>query len=99
MHKGSYLYSEGFFPLIRYMLFTNIVCGDAINEAQNIVFTDYKVEGKSFEQRRYVYSDLGDKSPQPIEVIPKRHYLGIGMDYQSKTGCDDERIQRHFNLI
>ncbi|MGM0855879.1 MAG: SAM-dependent DNA methyltransferase [Pseudomonadota bacterium] len=99
MHKGSIIYSEGFFPLIRYLLQQNIVWGDAINGAHRITLIDYKVEGKSFEQRRYKFATLDQKNPRPIAVIPRQHFLAIGMEYQSQSGCEDERIQRHFELV
>ncbi|WNL43518.1 hypothetical protein RN347_06365 [Halomonas sp. PAMB 3264] len=99
LHKGSFFYSEGFFPLIRYLLEKNIVHGDAINGAERITFTEYKVKGKAFEQLRYRFDSLTDKNPQPINAIPSKHFLVIGMEYQILTGCDDERIQRHFELV
>jgi len=99
LHKGSYLYSEGFFPLIRYILMCNIVCGDSINGPDDIEFTEFKIKGKGFEQHRYNFATLTQANPTPIHVVPAKHFLLIGHDYQAQTGCDDERIQRHFDLV
>lgn len=99
LHKGSYIYSEGFFPLIRYILMRNIVRGDAINGADDIEFTEFKIKGKGFEQQRYNFATLTQDNPVPIHVIPAKHFLLIGMEYQTHTGCEDERIQRHFDLV
>lgn len=61
-HKGSYTYSQGFLPCVRYVLEKNIVQGDSINRPDMIEFIDFKVKGKRYEQRFFNYSDLTQKN-------------------------------------
>lgn len=90
MHRGVHTCSEGFFPLIRYILMRNTVRGDAINGADDIEFTEFKIKGKAFEQQRYNFATLAQDDPAPIHVIPAKHFLLIGMEYRTQAGCEDE---------
>lgn len=98
-HKGSYMYSQGFLPCVKYVLEKNIVLGDSINQPENIEFIDFKVKGKRFEQRYFNYSDLTKKNPQPIKIVPPNHYSEIGRLYQIQTGTYYEGNQRHLEFV
>lgn len=82
LHKGSYIYSPGFIPLIEYILEKNIVVGDAINGAEDIFFIDYKYKSKQIERRMYRFSTLTEKKPTPVEVLARKHFLQIGLDHE-----------------
>jgi hypothetical protein len=99
MHKGSFIYTEGFLSTVRYILEKNIVIGDSINKPDEIYFTEFKVKGKQFEQRIYRFSELTEKHPSPISVLPKKHYLSIGLEYQEEKGIVYEGKQRHLNFV
>lgn len=98
LHKGSFFYSEGFFPLVRYILTNNIVVGDSINHADRIEFIEYLVKGKSFERRIFNFSSLGDPKPLPVKTLPPENFLVIGQKYQIESDCDDELGQTSLNL-
>ena len=98
-HKGSYNYSQGFLPCIKYVLEKNIVLGDSINQPSMIVVIDFKVKGKRYEQRFFNYNDLTGRNPQPIKIIQPRHYSEIGRLYQIETGIYYEGNQRHLEFI
>jgi hypothetical protein len=99
LHKGSYIYSKGFLPLIEYILEMNIVEGDSINKPEQITFIDYKVKGKRFERRFYDFSTLVQKNPQPIEILPLKYFLEIGKEYQLQIGAIYEGEQGHLKFI
>lgn len=99
LHKGSFIPSPGFLSLIHYILDKNIVVGDSINKPELISFTEFRVKGKQFEQLIYLFSSLVEKKPQPIEVLSKKHFLQIGLDYQLTTGIEYEGNQRHFDFV
>lgn len=99
MHKGSFVYSTGFFGLIDYILNTNIVVGDSINKADDVIFTEYKVSGRNFLQKRFRLSDLANKAPEPIEIIESKHFLLIGIEHEKSTGIHHEGKQRHFDFV
>ncbi|MDE1892377.1 MAG: SAM-dependent DNA methyltransferase [Betaproteobacteria bacterium] len=90
-HRGSFIYSKGYLPLIWYILEKNIVVGDAINAPEKIELTDFKVKGKQFEQRVYYFSTLVDSNPKPIKAIKLKHFLEIGKK--------NERKQRHLSFV
>lgn len=98
LHKGSYIYSPGFFPLIRYILKTNIVIGDSINRPDRIEFTEFIVKGRSFERRVYNFSDLFQSKPLPKKTMPAENFLLIGQRFQLESKCNDELGQTSFNL-
>lgn len=100
-HKGSYMYSEGYFALICYILEQNIVLGDSINEPQDIEFTEFKVKGRQFERHVYNYASLTLEKPRPVRTMPPTHFLRIGLAHQLETGYQDknERVQGHFDFI
>lgn len=100
-HKGSFLYSKGFFPLIRYILTKNIVVGDSINSPSKIDFIQFVCKGKSFEQRVFNFASLFEQEPSlfnskphPTQVIPSENFLSIGANFQALSDCDDELGQR-----
>lgn len=97
-HKGSFLYSPGFFPLVRYILTRNIVVGDSINHADKIEFTEYLVKGKSFERRVFNFATLVESKPEPVRVIPAENFLLIGQKFQMASNCQDELRQASLNL-
>lgn len=98
LHKGSFFYSKGFFPLVRYILTNNIVVGDSINHADRIEFIEYLVKGKSFERRIFNFASLTEPKPLPVKIIPPENFLAIGQKYQIKTDCDDELGQISLNF-
>ena len=99
LYKGSYLYSPGFFGVIRYILEKNIVLGDSINQPEQIEFTEFKISGRSFEQFVYTYASLIEHEPKPIQHIESTHFLLLGLEHEKKTGRKDEGIQRHLDFI
>lgn len=84
LHKGSYYFSNGFLSLIYYILDTNIVVGDSINNPAAIMFIDYKTNGKKIEQRIYNFKDLIDSKPKLFQMIPGQYFLNIGLNYERK---------------
>lgn len=98
-HKGSYLYSQGFLPCVKYVLEKNITLGDSINSPEKIEFIDFKVKGKRFEQRSFNYADLVLEKPKVQRVIPPEHYSEIGRRYQIETGTYYEGNQRHLEFV
>jgi hypothetical protein len=99
MHKGSFIYTPGFFSLIDYILNTNILLGDSINKPDEIVFTEYKVNGREFSQARFRLSDLINKSPEPIDTSQSKNFLLIGIEHEQSTGIHHEGKQRHFDFV
>lgn len=90
-HRGSFIYSKGYLPLIWYILEKNIVVGDSINTPEKIEFTDFKIKGKQFEQRVYNFATLVESNPKPIKTIKSKHFLEIGKE--------NERKQRHLSFV
>jgi hypothetical protein len=90
-HKGSFVYSDGFFGLVRYILSTNIVQGDSINAPDDIVFVEYTIKGHSFGRRLYRYSHLVKDKPRPLKRFDPVHFLALGMDYEGN--------QRHLDFV
>lgn len=99
LHKGSFLYSGGFFGLVRYILERNIVQGDSINRPHEIEFTEFKIKSRDFERLVYNYASLSDPKPWPTHHIEPTHFLRIGQEYEIKTGHRDEGIQRHLDFV
>ena len=99
MHKGSFIYTPGFFGLIDHILDTNIVLGDSINKPDDVIFTEYRVSGRNFLQKKFRLSDLANKDPMPIEVIESKHFLLIGIEYEQSTGIHHEGKQRYFDFV
>ena len=99
MHKGSFVYSAGFFSFIRYVLDSNVVRGDSINNADSIEFIEFITKGKRFERRVFNFAHLASPKPLPVRIFGPENFLLIGLNYQARTGCDDERIQRHFDFV
>ena len=99
MHKGSFIYTPGFFSLIEYILNTNIVVGDSINKPDEVVFTEYKVNRRKFAQARFRLSDLSNKNPKPIDTIESKHFLLIGIEHEQSTGIHHEGKQRYFDFV
>lgn len=99
LHRGSFLYSKGFFPLIRYILTRNIVVGDSINHPEKIEFIEFLPKGKSFEQRIFNFAALVQPKPNPVKTIASENFLSIGTKFQTSSGCDDELGQRTLNLF
>jgi len=91
LHKGSFIYSDGFLGLIRYILTTNIVQGDSINQPDDIVFIEYTITGQSFGRRFYRYSRLVDHSPSPFKTLEPTHFLELGIE--------NEGNQRHLDFV
>lgn len=79
LHKGSSVYSDGYWSLIKYILTTNIVVGDSINNPNEIVFLEYKIKGKQFERHFFNFADLTEKNPEPIKIIKPMHFINIGL--------------------
>ena len=101
LHKGSFVYSNGFFPLIRYILTKNIVVGDSINNPSKIEFTQFVCKGKSFEQRVFNFASLFEEElslfnsgPHPVRIIAPENFLSIGANFQASSGCDSELGQK-----
>ncbi|MDG1938427.1 MAG: hypothetical protein P8I62_06210 [Pseudomonadales bacterium] len=99
MHKGSFIYTPGFFSLIDYILYTNIVVGDSINKPEDIVLTEYKVNRREFAQAKFRLTDLSDSSPKPIDFIQSKHFLLIGIEHEQSTGINHEGKQRYFDFV
>ena len=99
MHKGSFIYTPGFFSLITYILNTNIVIGDSINKAEEIVLTEYKVNRRKFAQAKFRLSELRNKNPKPIDTIESKHFLLIGIEHEQSTGINHEGKQRYFDFV
>jgi hypothetical protein len=99
LHRGSFIYSKGFFPLVRYILSKNIVLGDSINHPEQIVFNEFSPKGKTFEQRVFNFASLTDPMPMPLRVIPHENFLSIGAAFQASSGCDDELGQRSLKIF
>lgn len=99
MHKGSFIYTPGFFSLIDYILNTNIVVGDSINKAEEIVLTEYKVNRREFAQAKFRLSELSNKNPKPIDTIESKHFLLIGIEHEQSTGINHEGKQRYFDFV
>lgn len=98
-HKGSYVYTPGFFGLIDYILHTNIVVGDSINKPQDIILTEYKVNRRKFAQAKFRFSDLQSQKPKPLETIESKNFLLIGLEHEELTGMHYEGKQRYFEFI
>ena len=98
LHKGSFFYSEGFFPLVRYILSKNIVVGDSINHADKIEFIEYRFKGKAIERRIFNLAALAKPKPLPIKTLPAENFLLIGYKFQLASGCDDELGQTSLDL-
>jgi hypothetical protein len=99
MHKGSFVYTPGFFSLIEHILMTNIVTGDSINKPEEVIFTEYKVNRRDFAQAKFKLSDLSKKNPEPIEFIKSKNFLLIGIEHEQLTGMRHEGKQRYFEFI
>jgi hypothetical protein len=85
LHWGSFIYSDGYLPLIHYILEKNIVVGDTINKTDQIEFVDFKVQSRRFEQRFYNFSDLSKENPKPVRTIPLNYFLKIGLEYEGNN--------------
>jgi hypothetical protein len=85
-HKSGKTPPPDFLKLCNYILETNIVLGDSINAAEKIEFTEFKVRGKYFTRRTFIFSDLTQDKPLPIKEEPEKYFLRIGEEYESKTG-------------
>lgn len=99
LHKGSYIYTPGFFSLIDYILNTNIVVGDSINKPEKIVLTEYKINRREFSQAKFRLADLSNSNPSPINIIESKHFLLIGIEHEQSTGRHHEGKQRYFDFI
>lgn len=73
--------------------------GDSINKAEDVIFTEYKVSGRNFLQKRFRLSDLTKKDPSPIDIIESKHFLLIGIEHEQSTGIHHEGKQRHFDFV
>lgn len=98
-HKGSFECSEGFLPLIDYLLTTNIVVGDSINAPQDIIFTEFKIKNRAFIRSTFCFDDLTQDKPEPIDVFDAKHFLNIGFEHEQLTGRRHEGKQGHLNFI
>lgn len=99
LHKGSFIYSDGFLSLISYLLEKNIVVGDSINVPHHIFFSEYKFKGKRVSESVYCFADLSAPKPLPIRTTEPEHYLVIGRQYQLEKGIIHEGKQRHLELV
>lgn len=98
-HRGSHLYSGGFLGFIDHVLKTNIVLGDSINAADQILFTQYKFNRYQVERLRFNFAHLPQENPLPIEVMPPENFLLIGLKHEQSTGVAHAGIKGHFNFI
>ena len=81
-HRGSFIYSDGYLALIKHILDANIVVGDAINAADKIKFTEFKIDGFKLKERVFVFSDLVNSDPTPIAESAFSYFLDIGKKYE-----------------
>ena len=86
MNRGSYLSSDGFFALIKYILCKNIIVGDTISDADSIRIVEFLARGRSFEQRTYSLGDLMRPHPLPLSISASEHFLKIGAKYTAALG-------------
>jgi hypothetical protein len=98
-HKGSYLYSHGFLSLVDYILKANIVVGDTINRPADIKISQFKFSRSDVHQLIFKFSDLSQQIPLPIEILPEKNFLLIGIEHENSTGVIHAGIQGHFNFI
>lgn len=77
-HFGINNYSIKFLSIVDYILENNIVCGDALNQQEIIVFIEFVVDGFMFERRFYTFKSLIEGDRKPNKKIKKMHFLKIG---------------------
>lgn len=99
LHKGSFVYSDGFLSLVNYLLDKNIVVGDSINFPHNIFFTEYKFKGKKIAESVFCFADLTDPKPLPLITTKPENYLALGRRYQFEKGLIHEGKQRHLEFV
>lgn len=74
--------SKVFDRSVKHLLETNILLGDSINAASEILFTEYiPIDGYRFERRHFFLEepemDLFYEPPRPLKTV---HYLKLGLE-------------------
>lgn len=85
LHKGSYVYSEGFLETVEYLLAKNIVTGDSVNKPQEIELTEFRFKGRHIEQRVFSLKELvTQEKPVPLRTLVPTDYLDLGISQKIK---------------
>lgn len=66
--------SEDFIKSIDYVLNTNIVQGNSIDEKNNILFSEYIFDQKLIQEKVFSFNDIGKEDIKPVKELNKIMY-------------------------
>jgi hypothetical protein len=92
--RGTLFYSEGFIGMVHYILNHNIVVGDTLNNKGTIKFTEFSFNKTKIGRKVFIFDDLVNEEPQPVEVYNPIDYQALGHAYLTENNIAFDGAQQ-----